>query len=361
MTESHRGEARALVLLAPQFERDYPELVALPPGPDWQPMPTVGGARFWVGADSRWSCGGDVMHLLRTLLDEPRVAKLRATWLASDADMQTHLQSLIYAPPLLDLMALEPSPLRAILRHRRLETWFQPIFLSDGLDLWGYECLMRGRDEHGELIMPGQLLQWAHNEQLSGSLDRLARETHLYNAGRFALPSEAHILLNFLPSTLSVASHCLDTTMRLADQAGISPQRIIFEVVESERVLDRAHLATLLGHYREYGFRVGLDDVGNGHASLILLADLDPDLIKIDRYLVQRAPASPRHRSICASLTALGHEQGKLVLAEGVETSEEKAVMDHLGVDLYQGYLFARPSPRPLVLPLGHAALARTG
>ncbi|MFW6059567.1 MAG: EAL domain-containing protein [Phycisphaeraceae bacterium] len=355
------GGAQALVLLAPEFDRDYPEFTVLDPGPDWQPAPALGAVHVRVGPGSRWPCGADVVHFLRSVLDEPRVGRLRAAWVPAEAPMQTQLQTLIHAPPLLELIGSEESPLLSILRQHRLETWFQPIFHAGDLMLWGYECLMRGRTEDGRIIPPAELLESARREQLVDMLDCVARETHLHNAGRAMLSPDTRLLINFMPSATQSADHCLKSTVRIATDHGIDPYRIIFEVVESERVMDRAHLANVLGHYREHGFGVALDDVGNGHAGLIMLADLDPDLIKIDRYLVQRALASSRHRHICASLVEFGHAQDKLVLAEGVEKVEEKIVMDRLGVDLYQGYLFARPAPEPATAPRERTSYARTG
>jgi predicted signal transduction protein with EAL and GGDEF domain len=89
-------------------------------------------------------------------------------------------------------------------------------------------------------------------------------------------------------------------------------------------------------------------DVGSGWLKLAMLGDLDPDLVKTDRELVARSVASPFHRGICAALVRLGQDVGELVLAEGVETEEEWRTLEALGVNLFQGYLFGRPRPRPL-------------
>ena len=110
------------------------------------------------------------------------------------------------------------------------------------------------------------------------------------------------------------------------------------------------HLRSILDYYRRLGFRVALDDLGSGYSGLAVLGDLDPDLIKIDRYLISKAVESPMHRSICESLVQLGKtHHGKLVLAEGVETVGEKELLSAMGVDLFQGYLFGRPAPIPFV------------
>ncbi len=234
------------------------------------------------------------MNFLRDLLDTPRLEQIRAAWLPPHTEPSQHVRSLIHARPLLELIECADSPLLHILREKRLETWFQPIFRGDAREVWGYECLMRSRDEQGKLISPTQLLKWAQQQHLISMLDRVARETHLVNAGRAGLPEQSHVLINFMPSAVYQPEYCLQSTLATAARYHIAPERIIFEVVESESINDREHLTTILGYYRKRGFGVALDDVGNGHSGLIMLADLDPDLIKIDRYLVQRAALSAR-------------------------------------------------------------------
>jgi EAL domain-containing protein (putative c-di-GMP-specific phosphodiesterase class I) len=234
-----------------------------------------------------------------------------------------------------------------ILREHRLETWYQPIVSAADGALWGYECLMRGRDADGSLIFPDRLIAWSRQEDLTFLLDRVCRETHLRNAAAHLAGGDLQILINFMPTAIYDPQFCLATTVAAAKAGGLDPGRIIFEVVETEHVADLGHLKTILDYYRRSGFRAALDDLGSGYSGLAMLGDLDPDLIKIDRHLIARAVGSPMHRSICAALAQLGRDHGKLVLAEGIETVEERDLLGGLGVDLFQGYLFGRPAPAP--------------
>ena len=234
-----------------------------------------------------------------------------------------------------------------MLQNRRIDTWFQPVFKGPDLDLWGYECLMRGRDEQNNLVMPGQILQWAEQERLIFMLDRVCREIHITNAGRIAANTNTRVLVNFLPTAIYEPAFCLRTTMNAARKSGLTPAQVIFEVVESEEINDREHLASVLGYYRQAGFGVALDDVGTGYSGLMMLADLNPDLVKIDRALVSRATDSKMHRGICRALCALAQESGKLALAEGVETIEQWQTLADMGADLFQGFLFGKPAADP--------------
>ena len=341
-----RTDARALAVLAPGLDR-FPELAGLTPGEDWTLHPELAAVRVEVGGASRWSGVAEVSNFLRTELDAARFGELRAAWVRRGEPLAAQIVTLLHAGRLADMVATDSSPLAAMLRDRRIQTWYQPIFWSGTLGLWGYECLMRGVGEDGALVSPATLLEWARQEELTFMLDRQVREMHLRNAGAAGLGPPIHLLVNFLPTAIYRPEFCLRTTVRAAAESGLEPDHVIFEVVESEQTTSRAHLRNLLAYYRATGFKVALDDVGSGYSGLALLADLNPDLIKIDRELVSRAPESPFHRDVCASLAKLGHANGQMVLAEGIEREEEWALMTELGVNLLQGYLFGRPAPEP--------------
>ena len=342
-----RTDARSLVVLAPGLDR-YPELAGLTPGEDWALHPQLAAVRVEVGGGSRWSGVAEVAAFLRTELDAARFGALRAAWVRRGEPLEAQLVTLLHAGPLAGMVSVDSSPLSAMLRENRIETWYQPIFWAGTLELWGYEMLMRGREAGREQpVSPATLLEWARQEELTFMLDRHVRETHLRNAGAAGLGPPIHLLINFLPTAIYRPEFCLRTTVRVAAESGLEPDHIVFEVVESEQVAARDHLRNLLAYYRATGFKVALDDVGSGYSGLSLMADLNPDIIKIDRELIARAPESSFHREVCAALARLGQDNGQMVLAEGVEREEEWEVMTELGVNLLQGYLFGRPAPVP--------------
>jgi EAL domain-containing protein (putative c-di-GMP-specific phosphodiesterase class I) len=341
-----RTDARTLAVLAPGLDR-FPELAGLTPGEDWTLHPELAAVRVEVGGGSRWSGVAEVAAFLRTELDAARFGELRAVWVRRGEPLSAQLVTLMHAGRLGEMVTSDSSPLASMLRESRIGTWYQPIFWAGTLELWGYECLMRGTAEDGAMVSPATLLEWAKQEQLTFMLDRHVRELHLRSAGAAGLGPPVHLLVNFLPTAIYRPEFCLRTTVRAAAESGLEPDHVIFEVVETEQTTSRDHLRNLLAYYRATGFKVALDDVGSGYSGLALLADLKPDLIKIDRELVSRAPESPFHRDVCASLAKLGHDNGQMVLAEGVEREEEWEVMSEMGVNLLQGYLFGRPAPVP--------------
>jgi len=334
---------------------DFSEFRELAELRNWSTVTTGGELMVEIGGTSRYVTARDVVNFLRTILPPVQIQGLMARWLSpteassgcgcSSNKNASACQSVYFT--LEDFAPLDATPLVNIMQSGGIQTFFQPVFQNDCKSVWGYECLMRGVADDGSWLMPKQLLEWAAQERLIFMLDRICRETHIRNAAA-VLPDDVAILINFLPTAIYEPSFCLKTTIAAAKSAGIAPNRVIFEVVETEKVLDSNHLSSILDEYRKSGFRVALDDVGSGFAGLMMLADLNPDLIKMDRELVQGAVKSEMYRIIVRALVQIARASGCLILAEGVETEAELALMKSFGVDLFQGFLLGRPAPHPV-------------
>lgn len=341
---------RTLVLLVKNFGSAFPEFVDFGTRENWVYSSEFGVVEIEVGASKRWSGAAEVFNFLRAAIaDQSRLEPLRAAWLDRRRSLPEQLIELgASAEPFAQMIADDAgaTELLDILHNRRVETWFQPVVEArDTRRIWGYECLMRGRRSDGTLVSAPQMLEWASRENLKFMLDRVCRETHLENAGRLGFDSECRFLINFLPTAIYQPEYCLQTSLAAMRRSGLTPAQVIFEVVETEKVVDTEHLLRILEFYRRSGFGVALDDMGSGYAGLNLLADLQPDLIKIDREIVSKAVESKSHFNICASLVRMGKDNNQMVLAEGVETEREVALMQSLGVDLFQGYFFGKPAP----------------
>lgn len=362
MTCHCRSDRRSLALLAPELTERYADLADFGGKLGWEVHRGLEGGYEAVvaGLGSSQAVGtvSELVNTLRAIVGETRLAGLRASWVTGCCgDLSGRPDLLKDAVPLIEMAPADSSPLLGMLNEQRIETWYQPIFRAESLELWGFECLMRGRDVDGRVVYPNQLLEWAAQENLTFMLDRVCRETHLTNAGRDLAGLGCRILLNFLPTAIYQPEFCLRTTMAAARAAGVDPGRVIFEVVETEKVGDHEHLRKILDYYRRKGFAVALDDVGSGYSGLTMLADLSPDLIKLDRGLIVKAAESNLHRHVCFLLVSFARETGKLILAEGVETEEQRRVVEALGVDLVQGYLYGRPG----AVPATEAAVALAG
>lgn len=135
-------------------------------------------------------------------------------------------------------------------------------------------------------------------------------EIHIARAAASEAGTDHLFLINFLPSVIYEPEFCLRTTVSAIEGTGLRPEQIIFEVVETEAIEDHDHLRDILCYYRNNGFGVALDDLGCGYSGLSLMADLDPDLIKIDRGVVARADESEGHAEVCRAIIGLARSPG---------------------------------------------------
>lgn len=147
-------------------------------------------------------------------------------------------------------------------------------------------------------------------------------------------------------------------TLAAAAQCGFPTDDLIFEVTESERIRDTAHLVHIFDDYHRRGFMTAIDDFGAGYAGLALLAEFQPDLVKIDMGLVRDIDQHAVRRAIVAGIVATCRALHCRVLAEGIETAAEYRTLRAMGVGLFQGYLFARPALE--ALPVVDAATWET-
>jgi EAL domain-containing protein (putative c-di-GMP-specific phosphodiesterase class I) len=127
--------------------------------------------------------------------------------------------------------------------------------------------------------------------------------------------------------------------------------RIVLEVTERAQLSSSEDLAATVQRLRDAGYRIALDDLGEGYAGLSWLVKLAPDIAKIDMSLVRNIHMSGMKRELVGLLVSVCRGARTVLVAEGVEVSEEAAMLRDLGCDLLQGYHFARPSPPFVELP----------
>ena len=204
----------------------------------------------------------------------------------------------------------------------------------------GYEALLRATDAAGDIVMPDRLFPAAEAAGWTHLLDRIGRTTALRGAGPWL--GDALLFINFVPTSIYRPEVCLRTTELAAAEAGVRLDQLVFEVTEGHRIHDLDHLERVFDYYRERSCRVAIDDLGAGYSSLNLLVRLRPDIVKLDKDLVQSLPG-PVGTAVVSAIVDITHSYGGLVLAECIETAQQEAAARELGVDLGQGWAFGRP------------------
>jgi EAL domain-containing protein (putative c-di-GMP-specific phosphodiesterase class I) len=245
----------------------------------------------------------------------------------------------------------------SLLRERRLTSVFHPIVTCGApVEIFGYECLLRGQAADGSSIAPDQLYRAAREADLLFPLDQAARLTAIGAAREHAVDAgSTRIFINFNPSSIYDPVSCLRSTIAAIEQTRFTPDRIVFEVVESDHIPDLAHLVRIIDFYREAGFKVALDDLGSGFGSLRLLEMLRPDFVKLDMGLVRDVDRDRFKAGIVRGLLEMARDLGIASVAEGVETEPEWDWVRRHGADYVQGYFFARPASPPPRLTRGCA------
>ncbi|RUQ70168.1 EAL domain-containing protein [Azospirillum doebereinerae] len=220
---------------------------------------------------------------------------------------------------------------------------FQPIVDLAAHGVWAHEALVRGVEGQGAGWVLGQV-----NEGNRYAFDQSCRVKAIELAAGLPM-NGARLSINFLPNAVYKAEACIQATLAAARRTGFPTDRIIFEVTENERIVDHDHLKSIFTEYKRQGFLTAIDDFGSGYSGLNLLAEFQPDIIKLDMELTRHIDSDRPRRSIVKAILTVCDDLGIIPVAEGVETVDEARALRDLGVTLMQGYLFAKPAFQAVV------------
>jgi len=214
---------------------------------------------------------------------------------------------------------------------------FQPILdLSTGA-VFAQEALVRGLGGESASTILKQV-----NDDNRYLFDQTCRVRAIALAARLGVTCALSI--NFMPNAVYEPNQYIRTTLAAAESCGFPAKRIIFEVTESEKVVDPTHVRLIFEYYKREGFLTAIDDFGAGYAGLSLLADFRPDIVKLDMGLIRGIDTDRGRRAIVKGVLQVCSDLEIMPVAEGVETRAEVEVLRGLGVDLFQGYYFAKPA-----------------
>ena len=225
------------------------------------------------------------------------------------------------------------------IRHDRIELRFQPQIEPGSGRIAGVEALARW----SEVESPEQLFARAEAVGLSERLSRYVQRKALQTMGSWhGQLAELRLSINLLPRDLDRPGYEQWLLAEIA-QAGLRPEQVTAEIVESSLMADSLEVAGRLARLRAAGIRIAIDDFGTGYSSLAYLASLPLDAIKIDRAMIADIVGGSRDRIIVKAMISLARELGLQVIVEGVENLAQLRLLEEWGCDLYQGFLGAAP------------------
>lgn len=238
---------------------------------------------------------------------------------------------------------LAASWVEQIIKEKRIICYSQAI-ITRNEEIYGHEVLARFVAADGSLLSPSEVFAAAKIRGKLYALDRICRLAAVAYAER--LPDK--VFINFLPTSIYSPEFCLRSTVALAKRLNITPDRFVFEVVETEEVDDTEHLKHILNYYQEKGFRYALDDVGEGFSTVELLANITPHYMKLDRQFVDGIAHDAEKQQIARFYLEKASSIGSIPLAEGIERREDYIFLKEMGFELFQGFYFSRPQADPV-------------
>lgn len=221
---------------------------------------------------------------------------------------------------------------------------FQPIVDTRTKTVFSQEALVRGVNNE-----PANFILSKINDENRYSFDQSCRVKAIELASRLGLKSKVNI--NFFPNAIYQPETCIQTTLEASQKYGLPISSIILEITEGEQVVNHSHIVSIFKEYRKQGLLTAIDDFGAGYSGLNLLADFQPDFLKLDMLLIRNIDKDKTRRIIVNSIVKICQEINISVIAEGVETKSELDCLEDLGIFLFQGYYYSKPSFEALTTP----------
>jgi EAL domain-containing protein (putative c-di-GMP-specific phosphodiesterase class I) len=228
-----------------------------------------------------------------------------------------------------------------IITKKNITLFAQPIIDVATSEIRAWELLTRG-PKGTVLESPLQLFSVARQTGRLYELEMIVMEKMLQQVK--ASRCHQDIFVNCTPLTLGNIRFTSDLKKLLQKYRGISPKQITFEVTERDSIEGLKNFAFNINVLRLMGFKIAVDDTGAGYSNLNTISEIMPDIIKIDRSVIENIDKNAVKESMLKGLLLVAKEAGSLVVAEGIENQEEASVLSRNNVDLAQGNFYARPA-----------------
>jgi diguanylate cyclase (GGDEF)-like protein len=300
-----------------------------------------------LGASIGIACSDSDYHEVDKILRDADLAMY-------EAKAQGRGGTVIFTPDLgltvRNRMELERE-IREALRERQFVLYYQPILsFCSPATIRGYEALIRWHHPTRGLIEPSTFIPAAEESGLimyigewvmREACTAMVRLHHQLAANGCAPEHMPFVAINIAPQQF-LQHNFAQQVRRVLIDTGIAPTAVKLEVTEGVAIIDADRTRTLLDQFRSWGVQTGLDDFGTGYSSLSYLQNLPFDALKIDRSFIASL-GDDKSRSIVRAILDLANSLDLHVIAEGVETAEQSAMLDSMGCEFGQGYLFGRP------------------
>jgi diguanylate cyclase (GGDEF)-like protein len=235
------------------------------------------------------------------------------------------------------------AELPAAIKRNHLKMYLQPQVDGKGKVL-GAEALIRWEHPKRGMLMPGDFLPYFENNYMIVEIDQYMWEQAcaLLKKWKEEGREDLYISVNISPRDFECVNVC-EVLLEMVKKYDVNPENLKVEITESSVMKNPRRQLKLIGHLREAGFSVEMDDFGSGYSSLSMLKDIQIDAVKLDMRFLARSIHEGRGKEILQSIIQLIQKLDMTVIAEGVETKDSVEYLKSLGCDMFQGYYFAKP------------------
>jgi diguanylate cyclase (GGDEF)-like protein len=255
--------------------------------------------------------------------------------------------------------------LRAGIARGELEVHYQPKLDLRTQRVAGFEALVRWRDPERGLVLPGKFIAVAEQSGLIVAIGRCVLEQACRQIARWeqdgnSPPGFSRVSVNVSARQFE-SGDLVETVRRVLAETGASAERLELEITESTVMHDEKSVIATLAELRALGVAVSLDDFGTGYSSLSYLRSLPVDTLKIDMAFVRNIANNEEDAALTAAIVSMGKARGLRVIAEGVETAEQRRLLTSFGCDEIQGFLIAAALPADQATRVRGAEFAEEG
>ena len=245
---------------------------------------------------------------------------------------------------------------REILKRKSLSCVFQPIISFYEQHILGFEALIRGPKD-SIFHAPIELFSAAQDLDSLAELSGICVNTVLQQFAALRLPGK--LFLNISPRVVGMPGFDPERAVRQLSKLKLKPEQIVIELTEQEPTLHFDEIRASLMIYRAMGFRVAIDDLGEGFSSLRLWSELKPEFVKADKHFVTGIADDPIKIQFLKAIQQIAESCGSRIIAEGIETESDFKMVQELGIACGQGFFIGHPLERPAVdiLPAVRKAL----
>ncbi|MGK7956974.1 MAG: putative bifunctional diguanylate cyclase/phosphodiesterase, partial [Crocosphaera sp.] len=258
--------------------------------------------------------------------------------------------------PIMHTQALQrlevETSLRQALEKQEFHLYYQPIISFTTSELIGFEALLRWQHPTQGWICPSTFIPIAEETGLivplgEWILQEACRQLSVWQS-HFPFPQPLKISVNISSHQLNQPDF-IEQVQRVLEDSEIKASQLNLEITETVIMNNIERASFKLQHLQKLGVKISIDDFGTGYSSLNYLQQLPIDILKIDRSFVSRIELNPTEFQIIEAIIKLGNTLGMQTLAEGLETLPQCHLIQSLGVDYAQGYLFSKPLNKHLV------------